>query len=119
MVIIVNHFATTWALVNCLCTIAVVIMSFLLIGFGIYRRIKYKYLTFDAERYIRVRSRIVFRLLSILVAIVAVVTFILTQNLCLTMVLIDKYTLWMIAFLVIQTHLVILSKSYYPIIEDF
>ena len=51
------------------------------------------------------------RVLSLLPAVASIITFILTEDMSLPMVLVDKWTILMVAFLAVNVILAILSKK--------
>jgi hypothetical protein len=83
-----------WALVNLILAIAATVFMILL-WIAYFAR---KREDDDTNK----RRQMVGRILSIVDAIAAIVTFILTENMRLPMQMVDKYTIWMIAILAVQ-----------------
>ena len=93
----------SWALINLIATILTIILSLiLLIMYFINKRKE------DDE--IQIKNKPIKRMISIIVAIVTAIIFLITEDMSLPMVLIDQWTLLMIVLLVIQIIITILCK---------
>ena len=64
----------------------------------------------DENKEYKVKNKIALRIISIIISIISLIFFLLTEDITLPMVLIDKWTIYMIIILVIQCIIVILSK---------
>ena len=103
-----------WALINLLLTIlTVIIMLLLVITYFTYKR-EEKEENKDIEREEgedKVKRKGFFRLAAVAVAIVSVVVFILTEDMRLPMVLVDRWTLLMAIIALIQVVVALISKK--------
>lgn len=95
--------AGKWALINLIAMLITIILALALITTLIYNK-----LNEDEEE--EVKHKTPLRILSIIIAIAAFVIFVLTENILLPMVLVDKYTLLMIIILIVQIIITISSK---------
>lgn len=93
-----------WALINLICTIITLLISLILILFGIKNKLV------DENDEIQIKNKNFFRILSIIIAVISIIIFILTENIFLPMVLIDRWTWLMVIILLIQIIIMILSK---------
>lgn len=93
----------SWALINLIATILTIILSLiLLIMYFINKRKE------DDE--IQIKNKPIKRMISVVVAILTAIVFLITEDMSLPMVLIDQWTLLMIILLVIQIIITILCK---------
>ena len=95
--------AGKWALINLIAMLITIILALALIATLIYNKL-------DEDEEEEVKHKTPLRILSIIVAVVAFVIFVLTENILLPMVLVDKYTLLMIIILIVQIIIAISSK---------
>lgn len=58
-----------------------------------------------------VRKKLLWRIASVVVAVVSVIVFILTEDMSLPMEMVDKYTLWMLVIAMVQLIVCMLSKK--------
>ncbi len=105
-----------WALVNLILTIATAILSVaLLVGYFINKKKDEE----DDERAARdedeeekqVKRKGLVRLASIIVAVAAVILFVLTEDMRLPMILVDRWTIWHIAIAVVQVVVAIVARK--------
>ena len=101
-----------WALVNLIATIITIILSFFMVIFGFLNKEKE-----DEET--KVHNRGFIRLISVIVAVMSTIVFILTEDMLLPMKLVDKWTLIMIFILIIQIVVAFLCKHRKEKEEDF
>jgi uncharacterized repeat protein (TIGR02543 family) len=102
-----------WALLNLLLTIATgILMLVLLIGYFVGKKKKYEETEQDGvemeETHVLKRKGI-FRLLSILPTLGAIIAFILTENMSLPMVFVDRWTWLMVVIAVVQVIVAVLT----------
>ena len=107
---------TTWALINLLCTIATALISLLLLAFYFIKKKddEDEKDSRTANRYedeSKVNSKLGMRLLGLVPAIGAIITFILTEDMSLKMAMTDKWTLVMVIILAIEAVVTVLSKK--------
>ena len=94
-----------WALINLLCAAATAILSLILL-IGYFGRKED-----DEDETIETKHRLVARLVSLVPALGAVITFIITENMANPMVLVDQWTRLMAAFLLVQAVVVIIAAK--------
>ena len=94
----------TWALINLLCAIATAILSLILLIRYFGRKEE------EEDETIEKKHRLVARLVSLVPALGAVITFIITENMANPMVLTDQWTRLMAAFLMVQAVIVIIAE---------
>ena len=104
-----------WALLNLILTIVtVIIMLLLLITYFVKkkddREDEYDY---DQESEQKVRKHLVFRLLTIATTVVAIILFIMTEDMSLPMGLYDNWTIWHVVITAVTVLLAILSRKKY------
>jgi len=104
-----------WALVNLICAIITVIIALMLV-IGIIGKRREKQSdeqdgTDDEQSERRIKRHVWSRLASVVVGIVAVVVFILTEDMTLPMALVDRWTLLMVVILLVQVVVAILSRK--------
>lgn len=93
----------SWALINLIATILTIILSLiLLIMYFINKR--------KEDDKIQIKNKPFKRMISVVVAILTAIIFLITEDMSLPMVLIDQWTLLMIILLVIQIIITILCK---------
>ena len=93
----------SWALINLIATILTIILSLiLLIMYFINKRKE------DDE--MQIKNKPIKRMISVVVAILAAIIFLITEDISLPMVLIDQWTLLMIILLIIQIIITIFCK---------
>lgn len=92
-----------WALINLIATLLMCILTILLLISAIINRV-------TKEEDEKVKNKMWLRIIAGLLAIVAIIIFILTENIWLPMILIDKWTWLMVVLLLIQVCFVILSR---------
>ena len=92
-----------WALINLIAAILTALMSIVLAVLGLKKKNEEE--NEDADNKVR------FRLLGMLTAAIAVIAFILTEDMALPMHLIDKWTILMIILLAVETVLAIASRK--------
>ncbi len=104
----------TWSLVNfTLMNLSVFESIMLLAGYFISTK-NQKELEEDEKK--KTKKKGLFRLISLPIAIIAVVAFVLTEDINLKTVFIDKWTIWMALIAVVQTVMVALSRK--KIVDD-
>ena len=94
-----------WALINLLCAIATALLSLVLMIGSLRRREEEE----NDETY-KMKKHVLVRLASVIPAVVAVIAFLITENMANPMVLIDNWTVMMAAILLIQVGVAILAK---------
>ncbi len=93
-----------WALLNLILMIAAILMSLtLLIGYFVGKK--------NDEENVDVKKKGIFRLLSLIPALGAVIAFFLTENMLNPMTIVDEWTLLMVAIAVVQVVVVIVSRK--------
>ena len=100
-----------WALINLIATVLTAIISILLIGLWFINRKDEEEENGEESTEEKTHRKPVLRILGIIPAIVAVIVFILTEDLSLPMQMIDKYTVLMILFLAVEAAIAILAKK--------
>ena len=102
-----------WALLNLILTVATVLLSLiLLIGcFGKKKKNEEEETEDDEETQEKIRKKKFWRILSLIPAIGAVIAFILTEDMRLDMVIIDRWTLLMAVIALVQIILAVFSKK--------
>ena len=112
----------TWALVNLIAMVVTVTISLILTILGWYNRWRRRNIELDEdenEKYqFWLRNKILFRIINSVLAIVSIITFILTENIFLKLVFVDRFTPLMIAFAMLAIGAALFSKyvikEYYP-----
>ena len=112
----------SWALVNFIAMITTVVVSLILTILGWYNRwIRRKIILDEAHQrsyQFWLRNKIMFRIINILLAIISIIIFILTENILLTMVIVDRFTPVMIALTILAIGIALFSKynikEFYP-----
>ena len=94
-----------WALINLLCAIATAILSLILLIRYFGRKEE------EEDETIETKHRLVSRLVSLVPALGAIITFIITENMANPMVLTDQWTRLMAAFLMVQAVIVIIAEK--------
>ena len=94
-----------WALINLLCAAATAILSLILL-IGYFGRRED-----EEDEDVEKKHRLVTRLVSLVPALGAVITFLITENMANPMVLTDQWTRLMAAFLMVQAVVVIIAKK--------
>lgn len=116
----------TWALVNFACMIVTVVVSLILVILGWYNRWRRRNIPLD-EKYTEsyqfwLRNKIIFRIINIILAIVSIIAFILTENIFLTLVFVDRFTPLMVVLAILAIGTAFFSKyiikEYYPYNDD-
>lgn len=116
----------TWALVNFACMIVTVVVSLILVILGWYNRWRRRNIPLD-EKYTEsyqfwLRNKIIFRIINIILAIVSIIAFILTENIFLTLVFVDRFTPLMVVLAILAIGTAFFSKyiikEYYPYDDD-
>lgn len=116
----------TWAVVNLICTVVTVVVSLILIILGWYNRWRRRNIELDEKYYndyqFWLRNKIIFRIVNLLIAIVSIVVFILTENIFLKLVFIDRFTPLMVVLAILAIGVAFFSKyvikEYYPYNND-
>lgn len=116
----------TWALVNLICVVVTVVVSLILVILGWYNRWRRRNIELDEKYYndyqFWLRNKIIFRIVNILIAIISIVVFILTENIFLKLVFIDRFTPLMIVLAILAIGVAFFSKyvikEYYPYDDD-
>ena len=112
----------TWALVNLVAMVVTVTVSLILTILGWYNRWRRRNIELDEEENEKyqfwLRNKILFRIITSALAIVSIITFILTENIFLKLVFVDRFTPFMIAFAILAIGAAFFSKyvikEYYP-----
>ena len=112
----------TWALVNLICVVVTVVVSLILVVLGWYNRWRRRNIELDEKYYndyqFWLRNKIIFRIVNILIAIISIVVFILTENIFLKLVFIDRFTPLMVVLAILAIGVALFSKyvikEYYP-----
>ena len=112
----------TWAVVNLICTVVTVVVSLILVILGWYNRWRRRNIKLDEKYYhdyqFWLRNKIIFRIVNILIAIISIVVFILTENIFLKLVFIDRFTPLMVVLAILAIGVAFFSKyvikEYYP-----
>ena len=116
----------TWALVNLIAMVITVTVSLILTILGWYNRWRRRNIELDEdenEKYqFWLRNKILFRIINSALAIISIITFILTENIFLRLVFVDRFTPLMIAFAILAIGAALFSKyvikEYYPQTQD-
>lgn len=116
----------TWALVNLICVVVTVVVSLILVILGWYNRWRRRNIELDEKYYndyqFWLRNKIIFRIVNILIAIISIVVFILTENIFLKLVFIDRFTPLMVVLAILAIGVALFSKyvikEYYPYNDD-
>lgn len=116
----------TWALVNLICVVVTVVVSLILIILGWYNRWRRRNIELDEKYYndyqFWLRNKIILRIVNLLIAIVSIVVFILTENIFLKLVFIDRFTPLMVVLAILAIGVAFFSKyvvkEYYPYDDD-
>lgn len=112
----------TWAVVNLVCMVVTVVVSLILVILGWYNRWRRRNIELDKKYYndyqFWLRNKIIFRIVNILIAIISIVVFILTENIFLKLVFIDRFTPLMVVLAILAIGVALFSKyvikEYYP-----
>lgn len=112
----------TWALVNLICVVVTVVVSLILVILGWYNRWRRRNIELDEKYYndyqFWLRNKIIFRIVNLLIAIVSIVIFILTENIFLKLVFVDRFTPLMVVLAILAIGVAFFSKyvikEYYP-----
>ena len=112
----------TWALVNLIAMVITVTVSLILTILGWYNRWRRRNIELDEEENEKyqfwLRNKILFRIINSALAIISIITFILTENIFLRLVFVDRFTPLMIAFAILAIGAALFSKyvikEYYP-----
>lgn len=116
----------TWALVNLICVVVTVVVSLILVILGWYNRWHRRNIELDEKYYddyqFWLRNKIILRIVNILIAIISIVAFILTENIFLKLVFIDRFTPLMVVLAILAIGVAFFSKyvvkEYYPYDDD-
>ena len=116
----------TWALVNLICVVVTVVVSLILVILGWYNRWRRRNIELDEKYYndyqFWLRNKIILRIVNLLIAIISIVVFILTENIFLKLVFIDRFTPLMIVLAILAIGVAFFSKyvvkEYYPYDDD-
>ena len=116
----------TWALVNLICVVVTVVVSLILVILGWYNRWRRRNIELDEKYYhdyqFWLRNKIIFRIVNILIAIISIVVFILTENIFLKLVFVDRFTPLMVVLAILAIGVAFFSKyvikEYYPYNDD-
>ena len=90
-----------WALINLFATIITTLLS-LIVVINYFK---------NKEEDVTLKKKGLLRVVTVGISIVSIILFIITENLTLPMVLVDKYTIFMLAILVLQIVITYLSKT--------
>ncbi len=107
----------SWALINLICTILTVLLSLLVLVMYLGKNKKKadededEAQTEDAEKDQKIRKKGILRIMDIIPAVAAVITFILTEDMSLPMVLTDKWTLLMAVILLVDVVVALFTKK--------
>ena len=93
----------SWALINLIATLLTFLITIILLIFALINKRK------ESDE-LEIKNRMLGRIISIVVAIVTGFVFLITEDMTLPMVLVDQWTLIMIAFLTLQLIIMILCK---------
>ena len=112
----------TWALINLIAMVVTVTVSLILTILGWYNRWRRRNIELDEEENEKyqfwLRNKILFRIINSALAIVSIIIFILTENIFLKLIFVDRFTLLMIAFAILAIGAAFFSKyvikEYYP-----
>ncbi|NBK97458.1 MAG: hypothetical protein EOM50_05490, partial [Erysipelotrichia bacterium] len=104
----------SWALINLVCTVATILLGlFLLISKRKKEEVKEDENRMDEEELREEKRRGMFtRILSILVSILSVIVFVLTENMTLPMVFVDKWTTTMLAITLVQIAVLVIGRKW-------
>ena len=116
----------TWALVNLICVVVTVVVSLILVILGWYNRWRRRNIELDEKYYndyqFWLRNKIILRIVNLLIAIISIVVFILTENIFLKLVFIDRFTPLMVVLAILAIGVAFFSKyvvkEYYPYDDD-
>lgn len=116
----------TWALVNLICMVVTVVVSLILVILGWYNRWRRRNIELDEKYYndyqFWLRNKIIFRIVNLLIAIISIVVFILTENIFLRLVFVDRFTPLMVVLALLAIGIALFSKyvikEYYPYNDD-
>lgn len=112
----------TWAVINLIAMVVTVTVSLILTILGWYNRWRRRNIELDEEENEKyqfwLRNKILFRIINSTLAIVSIITFILTENIFLKLIFVDRFTPLMIAFAILAIGAAFFSKyvikEYYP-----
>lgn len=103
----------SWALINfALMNLAIFESVMLLIGYFV------KTKNDDEEEKRKLKKKGIFRIISLPIAIISLIVFILTEDITLPTALVDKYTIVMLIIAIVQTVMVALSNKKYEDEEE-
>jgi hypothetical protein len=116
----------TWALINLICVVVTVVVSLILVILGWYNRWRRRNIELDEKYYndyqFWLRNKIILRIVNLLIAIISIVVFILTENIFLKLVFIDRFTPLMVVLAILAIGVALFSKyvikEYYPYDDD-
>ena len=106
-----------WALINLICTILTVLLSLLVLVMYLGKNKKKadededEAQTEDAEKDQKIKKKGLLRIMDIIPAAAAVITFILTEDMSLPMQMVDKWTLLMVVILLVDVVVAIFTKK--------
>ncbi len=107
----------SWALINLICTILSVLLSLLVLIFYLGKSKKEadededKAEAENDEKDQKIKKKGILRIMDIIPAVAAVITFILTEDMSLPMVLTDKWTLLMVVILLVDVVVALFTKK--------
>ena len=112
----------TWAVVNLVAMVITVTVSLILTILGWYNRWHRRNIKLNDEENEKyqfwLRNKILFRIINSALAIISIITFILTENIFLKLIFVDRFTLLMLAFAILAIGAALFSKyvikEYYP-----
>lgn len=116
----------TWALINLICVVVTVVVSLILVILGWYNRWRRRNIELDEKYYndyqFWLRNKIILRIVNLLIAIVSIAVFILTENIFLKLVFVDRFTPLMVVLAILAIGVAFFSKyvvkEYYPYDND-
>ena len=116
----------TWALINLICVVITVVVSLILVILGWYNRWRRRNIKLDEKYYndyqFWLRNKIIIRIVNLLIAIISIVVFILTENIFLKLVFVDRFTPLMVVLAILAIGVALFSKyvvkEYYPYNKD-
>ena len=106
--------------------VVTVVVSLILVILGWYNRWRRRNIELDEKYYhdyqFWLRNKIILRIVNLLIAIVSIVVFILTENIFLKLVFIDRFTPLMVVLAILAIGVALFSKyvvkEYYPYDDD-
>ena len=93
----------SWALINLIATLLVFLIAIILLVMAFVNKRK-------EDEELQIKNKMIGRIISIIVAIITGFIFLITEDMSLPMVLVDKWTLLMIILLIVQLIIMILCK---------